>query len=114
MPTIDLDALVSDARLPKVKLGGRELVVRPMTGAAAHRIATVQADETQGTAMFAVLLDVVARSIPELTREEVEALSVEQVMALVQLTRGQVADVEAQLAAAWASDRAEGGPSAGN
>ena len=99
MATIDLDALTNPDRLPKVKLGGRTLTVRPMTGAAAHRIATVQTEDPTGTGMFSVLLDVVARSIPDLTREEVEALSVEQVMALVQLTRGQVADVEAMVAA---------------
>ena len=103
---IDLDALVATDRLPKVRLAGRELVVRPMTGAAAHRIAAVQAESGDGAAMFSVLLDVVARSIPELTREEIEGLSVEQVMALVQLTRGQVAEVEAQLAAQAEVDQA--------
>lgn len=98
MPTIDLDALVAADRLPKVKLYGRELVVRPMTGATAHRIATVQTEDPNGTAMFTVLLEVVGRSIPELTKKELENLSVEQVMALVQLTRGQIADVESMIA----------------
>ena len=104
MGTIDLDALVAADRLPRVKLYGKELTVRPMTGAAAHRIATVQTEDPSGTAMFSALLDVVARSIPELTRDEVEGLSVEQVMALVQLTRGQVADVEQMIAQATAEE----------
>ena len=75
----------------------------------AHRIATVQTEDPSGTAMFSALLDVVARSLPELTREEVEGLSVEQVMALVQLTRGQVADVEAMIATATAEETAGNG-----
>ena len=99
MTLIDLDALVSPDRLPKVRLFGRELAVRPMTGAAAHRIAAVQTEDTSGAGMFTVLLEVVGRSIPELSKKELDALTVEQVMALVQLTRGQIADVEAMLAA---------------
>jgi hypothetical protein len=99
MPTIDLDALVAADRLPTVKLYGRTLQVRPMTGAAAHRVAAAQTDDPSGAGLFPVLLEVVARSLPELTREELDGLTVEQVMALVQLTRGQVADVEAALAA---------------
>ena len=42
MATIDLDALVNAARLPKVVLYGREMAVHPLTGAAAHRLAVVQ------------------------------------------------------------------------
>ena len=106
MGTIDLDALVSADRLPRVKLYGKELTVRPMTGATAHQIASAQTEDANGTAMFSALLDVVARSLPELTREEVEGLSVEQVMALVQLTREQVADVEAMISAATAEEAA--------
>jgi len=99
MTLIDLDALVSPDRLPKVRLFGREFVVRPMTGAAAHRIAAVQTDDASGAGMFTVLLETVGRSIPELSKKELDALTVEQVMALVQLTRGQIADVESMLAA---------------
>ncbi len=106
MPTIDLDALVSEERLPKVKLYGRELVVRPMTGAVAHRIASVQADDANSSGMFTVLLEVVGRAIPELTKKELEGLSVEQVMALVQLTRGQIADVEQMIAQQLQADPA--------
>ena len=57
-------------------------------------------------AMFAVLLEVVGRSIPELSKKELDTLSVEQVMAVVQLTRGQVSDVEAMLAAKAEADAA--------
>ena len=106
MTMIDLDALVQLDRLPKVRLFGRELTVRPMTGASAHRMATSQTDDPTGNAMFAVLLEVVGRSIPELSKKELDTLSVEQVMAVVQLTRGQVSDVEAMLAAKAEADAA--------
>ena len=56
--------------------------------------------------MFAVLLEVIGRSIPELTKKELETLSVDQVMAVVQLTRGQVSDVEAMLSARAEADNA--------
>jgi hypothetical protein len=98
MTVIDLDALVSENRLPKVRLYGREVMVRPMSGAMAHRLAMLQTDDPNGTKMFTVLLELVARSIPELTPDEVDGLSMEQVTALVQLTRGQVQDVETMLA----------------
>lgn len=106
MTLIDLDALVQTDRLPKVRLCGRELTVRPMTGASAHRMATAQTDDPTGNAMFAVLLEVIGRSIPELTKDEIETLSVEQVMAVVQLTRGQVSDVEAMISAKAEADAA--------
>jgi hypothetical protein len=56
--------------------------------------------------MFAVLLEVIARSVPELTSQEIETLSVDQVMAVVQLTRGQVSDVEAMLSEKAQADAA--------
>jgi hypothetical protein len=106
MTLIDLDALVQLDRLPKVRLFGRELTVRPMTGASAHRMATAQTDDPTGNAMFAVLLEVIARSVPDLTPQEIETLSVDQVMAVVQLTRGQVSDVEAMLSEKAQADAA--------
>ncbi|MBV5336181.1 hypothetical protein JZU48_04130 [bacterium] len=106
MTLIDLDAMVQQDRLPKVRLFGRALTVRPMTGASAHRMATAQTDDPTGNAMFAVLLEVIGRSIPELSKKELETLSVEQVMAVVQLTRGQVSEVEAAIAAKAESDAA--------
>ena len=107
--TIDLDALTSDVALPRVRLFGRELLVRPLTGAAAHKLAVVQDNDPSGVAMLGALLDVVRVCVPGLKADEVERLSVEQVGALVNLTRGAVADVEAMLAAQ--ADKA--GPAAG-
>lgn len=94
---LDLDALVNPAKLPVVKLGGAEHTVRPLTGAAAHRIAAVQSVQDNGEAMLAALLDVVRASVPTLAPEAVAALTIEQVAAVVQLARGQVAEVEAML-----------------
>jgi hypothetical protein len=94
---INLDDLVNPTRLPRVTLCGRELVVRPLTGAGAHRIAMLQAEDN-GAAMFGALLEIVAASVPELSADEVASLSVDQVAALVQLARGQVTEVEAVLA----------------
>jgi hypothetical protein len=102
MMTIDLDALVNTARLPQVKLFGREMVVHPMTGAAAHRVASVQEADANGAKMLGALLDVVAMTVPGLTAGERELLSVDQIAALIQLSRGQIAEVETMLA-----DRAE-------
>lgn len=95
---LDLDALVNPAKLPVIRLGGGEHVVRPLTGAAAHRIAAVQSVQDNGEAMLAALLDVVRTSVPTLSPEVVDGLTVEQIAAVVQVARGQVADVEAMLA----------------
>lgn len=110
MPTpINLDALLADDRLPRVVLFGRELTVRPITGAQAHALASAQ-DDASGTAMLGALLKVVEKAVPGLTPDEVDALSIEQLGAIVALTRGGVAEVEAQLAQVSAKD----GPAAGN
>lgn len=98
MPTINLDDLVNPARLPRVTLFGREIVVRPLTGAAAHKIAAVAATGDVGEAMLGALLDVVRLSCPELKEKEINSLSVDQIAALVQLSRNQIAEVEAMLA----------------
>jgi hypothetical protein len=95
---LDLDALVNPARLPIVRLFGREVMVKPLTGSAAHRIAMVQSVTDNGESMLGALLEVVKTSCPTLTAEEVAQLSVEQVAAVVQLSRGGVAEVEAMIA----------------
>jgi hypothetical protein len=97
MPTINLDDLVNPSRLPRVTLFAREVVVYPLTGASAHKVATLQTND-DGAAMLGALLEVVASACPDLTPEEVARLSVDQVAALVQLSRGQVVEVEAMLA----------------
>jgi hypothetical protein len=48
--------------------------------------------------MLSALLAVVRSSVVELTSEEVGALSVEQVGAVVRIASGQVTDVEASIA----------------
>jgi hypothetical protein len=48
--------------------------------------------------MLAALLDVVRGSCPDLKEKEIERLTVDQIAALVQLSRNQVAEVEAMLA----------------
>ena len=98
MPTINLDDLVNPARLPRVTLFGREIVVRPLTGADAHKVATVATNGENGEAMLGALLDVVRMSCPDLKSKEVDALTVDQIAALVQLSRNQIAEVEAMLA----------------
>jgi len=98
VPTINLDDLVNPARLPRVTLFGREIVVRPLTGAAAHKIAAVAATGDSGEGMLGALLDVVRLSCPELKEKEINSLSVDQIAALVQLSRNQIAEVEAMLA----------------
>lgn len=98
MTTIDLDALTSAARLPKVRLFGREMTVQPLTGAMAHRMATIQDADANGSAMFAAILASVGTLLPELTAEERDRLTVDQITAVVQISRGQIADVEQQIA----------------
>lgn len=94
---IDLDALTAADRLPRVKLFGREMVVRPLTGAAAHKLAVMQDQDTSPSAMLGPLLDTLSVSVPDLTAEERQQLTVDQMAALLQLSRGQVAEVEAML-----------------
>lgn len=98
MPTLNLDDLVNPARLPRVTLYGREIVVRPLTGAAAHKVAAVSAAGDDAEQMLSALLDIVRVSCPDLTATEVEALTVDQIAALVQLSRNQISEVEAMLA----------------
>jgi hypothetical protein len=97
MPVIDLDALTAADRLPTVRLFGRELTVRPLTGSAAHRLAVMQEQDANPAALLGPLLETLASSVPELTAAERDALTVDQIAALLQLARGQVADVEAML-----------------
>jgi hypothetical protein len=104
MTTIDLDALVNPARLPKVRLFGREMTVHPLTGAAAHRIAVVQQDDPSGAGMLAGMLDVVATIVPDLSADERARLTVDQLLAVLQLARGQVSEVEQQIADAAAKN----------
>lgn len=95
MTLIDLDSLTNPSRLPRVKLFGREVVVHPLSGAAAHRVAAVYAQpDESGVKMLAALLDIVRTSCPTLTENEVERLSLEQLMAVVQLSRNAVEAVE--------------------
>jgi hypothetical protein len=96
---IDLDALTASDRLPKVRLFGREMTVRPLTGAAAHKIATLQdIDNSNATALLGPMLEVLAGCVPDLTAAEIDQLTVDQIAALLQLSRGQVAEVEEMLA----------------
>ena len=97
MSTINLDELVNPSRLPRVTIFGREIVVRPLAGAAAHRIAAVSGADQSGEKMLGALLEVVRGSCPDLTPQELETLTVDQIAALVQLSRNQVAEVEAML-----------------
>lgn len=108
MPLIDLDALTAKDRLPKVKLFGREMTVYPMTGAAAHKIAVVQDQDSTGGSLLGPLLEVLASCVPELATEERERLTVDQIAALLQLSRGQVAEVEAMLSEQVASVPTDG------
>lgn len=98
MPTINLDDLVNPAKLPRVILFGREIVVRPLTGAAAHKLAMIATNEEDAEKMLDALLGVVRYSCPDLKPKEIDSLTVDQIAALVQLSRNQVTEVEAMLA----------------
>lgn len=98
MPAINLDDLVNPTKLPRVVLFGREIVVRPLTGAAAHKIASVASSTDNAEMMLGALMEVVRGSCPELKEKEVQALTVDQIAALVQLSRNQVTEVETMLA----------------
>lgn len=98
MPTINLDDLVNPSKLPKVKLFGREMTVRPLTGAAAHKVATAATSGENAELMLAAMLDVVRTSCPDLKEKEVQALSMDQIAAIVQLSRNQVTEVETMIA----------------
>lgn len=113
---IDLDALTAPDRLPKVKLFGRELVVYPLTGALAHKIATVQdtlGDDASGGKLLGELLEVLGGCVPDLTPDERQRLTVDQIAALLQLSRGQIAEVEAMIEQQAAGDAAEAKGGAG-
>lgn len=92
---IDLDTLTSEAAAPKVRLFGREITVLPLTGRAAHRLATVR--EADAADVFGALLEVIRSSCPALSTEDLDRLTVEQITALVQIARGQITEVESML-----------------
>lgn len=96
---VDLDALVNDARLPRARVCGREVVVRPLTAAMAHRVAVVTSKDATGADTLAVMLDLVRAAVPALTADEIASLTVNQIGAIIQLSRGQVDEVEAALKA---------------
>jgi hypothetical protein len=83
---VDIDALVNPARVPQAKVAGRMIPVLPLTGRAAHRVAISQQSGSDADAMGA-LLDAVRASCPALTEAELDALSIDQVVALVALAR---------------------------
>ncbi len=95
---LDLDALVNPAKLPRVRLCGREVAVGSLTGEGARRIAAAQGVQDNGEAMLGALLDVVKASIPALTDDEVATLTIEQIGAIVTVARGGADEVEKQLA----------------
>jgi hypothetical protein len=97
MPIIDLDALTNPDNLPRVRLFGREVVVKPLTGAMAHKIAIASSSEGSD-AMLGAMLDVIKAAVPSLTKDEIDLLSVDQMGAIVQLSRGAVEEVETMLA----------------
>lgn len=94
---IDLDALTNETRFPRARLCGRVVAVRPITAAMAHRVAVVTHKDQSGAETLAVMLDLVRQSVPSLTAEEMDTLSVEQLSAIIQLARGAVEEVEATL-----------------
>jgi len=94
---IDLDVLVSIERLPTVRLFGREMPVFPLTGAGAHKIAVMQEGDATGAGMLGALMVVIETSVPDLSAAERNRLSVEQMTALIQLSRGAISDVETML-----------------
>lgn len=99
MTIIDLDSLTNPSRFPRVKLFGREVVVHPLSGAAAHRVAAVYAKpDESGMTMLGALLDVVRSSCPDVTEEEINRLSLEQLTAIVQLSRNMIDAVEQMVA----------------
>lgn len=94
---IDLDALTSDDKLPRVKLFGAEHFVRPLTGSQAHKLAQLQRDDNTN-ATFQVLLQTVGGCVPTLKPEQVESLSMAQLTKLIELARDGIAAVEASVA----------------
>ncbi len=76
--------------LPRVTLFGREIVVRPLTGASAHKIAALSTQDGAGDVMLGALLEVVRSSCPDLTADEVDALTVDQIAAAPRAVTGVV------------------------
>lgn len=95
---LDLDALVNVSKMPHVRLCGRTVVVRPMSGESARRIAAATDAKDTGATMLAAMLDAVAMSVPELSDAERASLTVEQVAAVITVMRGGIEEVEQQIA----------------
>lgn len=94
---VNIDALVDEARASLIIVGGAEHRVLQISGAEMLRLASVQADED--TAALAALLDVVRRIVPTLSPAVFEALSVDQLTAIVGVARAAIDAVEASIEA---------------
>ena len=94
---VDVGALADPARAPKVRLAGRVMAVGQLTGATAHRLAVAQKSGDDAASLGA-LMGAVRSALPDLTDAEADALTIEQITAIVRLSRGQLEAVEAEIA----------------
>jgi hypothetical protein len=95
---LDLDAIAARASR-SVILFGREVEVRPVTGTVLHRVLAAT-NLSDPAAQFETMLSVVPAIAPGLTAEERERLTHTQILALIQISQGDVEAVETALAAA--------------
>lgn len=92
---LDLDALAAEA--PKTaRLFGRAVAVHPITAGTLHRILSASQSNDIAT-QLAVFTAAVKNICPELTADEVDRLTHQQILAIIQLAQGDVEAVESAI-----------------
>lgn len=94
---VDLDALSSPDRQGGVSVGGVTYPVRPLSHTAAHRIAVAHEGDV-ASAIVASMRDGARESVPSMPDDVFAALSMEQVISIVAISRGGADAVEELIA----------------
>lgn len=91
---VDVDALVNPARYAKVKLFGRELPIRPLS--AVEVLALAEVGEIQDAAGLRAVVRIAAAVLEgQVSPDEMDRMTPEQVGAIIGVARAQIGAVEA-------------------
>jgi hypothetical protein len=94
---VDLDALTNPERQGGVSVGGVTYAVAPMTHAHAHRIA-VASDQGVGLAIVEAMRDAAREAVLSMPDAVFTKLTMDQIAAIVGISRGGAEAVEAMIA----------------
>ncbi|MCW5591060.1 MAG: hypothetical protein KIS74_03075 [Burkholderiales bacterium] len=94
---IDIGALASPERAPRIRVGEHEVPVLGLSGDLALRFSLAQR-EKDAAATMEVMLAAIAEVIPDLPEDARKRLTFDQITAIVKLSQGGIEAVEAEIA----------------